>query len=191
MKKGKNVHDVTKAKVKVNMSNVYEIDNVLNGYEVKHFYKQLLNNNWKINTTYGDDILSNFYPTFEVSFEDTVYQEYWFGFFSGIVSSINSHLKKEKKFDLGSYKIKHITLNAQHNSSKFHFHDHRKYKHVIVGFLTPDWEDSWGGELQIEDKTIKFKPGNFVLFPGNKLHDAMPVKIGLPYWRISVGIFID
>ena len=96
MKKGKNVHDVTKAKVKVNMSNVYEIDNVLNGYEVKHFYKQLLNNNWKINTTYGDDILSNFYPTFEVSFEDTVYQEYWFGFFSGIVSSINSHLKKEK-----------------------------------------------------------------------------------------------
>ena len=51
---------------------------------------------------------------------------------------------------------------------------------MIVGFLTPDWDDSWGGELQIEDKTIKFKPGNFVLFSGNNLHDAMPVKVGLP-----------
>ena len=170
---------------------IYEIENVLNGFEVKNAYKQLLSNNWSIHQAYGNETFSNMYPMFRVSFEDSVYQPYWFGYFSGIVSSINSHLRKEKNFDLGSYSIKSIILNAQQNSGKFHFHDHRKFKHVIVGFLTPDWEDSWGGELQIEDKKIKFKPGNFVLFSGNHLHDAMPVKVNLPYWRISVGIFLN
>ena len=171
-------------------TNIHEIKNVLNSFELKYIYKQLMDNNWKIDSSYGEDIYTNFYPTFRVSYEDSVYQPYWFGFFSGIVSSINSRLRQEKKFDLGSYSIKNIVLNAQHNSNKFHFHEHRDFKHVIVGFLTPDWDDSWGGELQIEDMTIKFKPGNFVLFSGNNLHDAMPVKMGLPYWRISVGIFL-
>ena len=45
--------------------------------------------------------------------------------------------------------------------------------------------------IKIEDNTIKFKPGNFVLFSGSNLHDAMPVKINLPFWRISVGIFLN
>jgi len=172
------------------MTKIYEIENVLNTFELKNIYQELMNNGWTINSSYGEKIHSNFYPMLRVSFDDSVYHPYWFGFFSGIVSSINSRLKLEKKFDLGSYSIKSIILNAQHNSSKFHFHEHRDCKRVIVGFLTPDWDDSWGGELQIEDKTIKFKPGNFVLFPGNNLHDAMPVKVGLPYWRISVGIFL-
>jgi hypothetical protein len=175
------------------ITNVYEIENVLNGYELKNAYKKLLSNHWSIGSSFDDDTFNILFPSVRVSYEDTIYQPYWFGYFSGIVSSINSHLRKEKKFDLGSYKIKHINLFAQQHANKhaFHFHDHRQYRHVLVGFLTPDWEDSWGGELQIEDKTIKFKPGNFVLFSGNKLHDAMPVKINLPYWRISVGIFID
>ena len=172
------------------MNKVYEIKNVLNTFELKHMYKQLMNNNWSINSAYEKDVYTNFYPTFTVSEEDNVYQPYWFGLFFGIVSSINSRLRREKKFDLGTYYIKKIVLNAQHSSSKFHFHEHRDYRHAIVGFLTPNWDDSWGGELQIEDKTIKFKPGNFVLFSGTDLHDAMPVKVGLPYWRISVGIFI-
>ena len=173
------------------VNKIYEIKDVLNGYELKHTYKKLLSNSWSINSAFGEETFSHLYPMIRVSFEDSVYQPYWFGYFSGIVSSINSHLRKEKKFDLGSYKIKHINLNAQHHSNKFHFHDHRQYRHVLIGFLTPDWEDSWGGELQIEDKTIKFKPGNFILFPGNNLHDAIPVKVNLPYWRISVGIFLN
>tara|TARA_R110002072_G_scaffold92003_1_gene205040 strand:- start:575 stop:760 length:186 start_codon:yes stop_codon:yes gene_type:complete len=61
----------------------------------------------------------------------------------------------------------------------------------MVGFLTPEWDQSWGGSLQVQDKEIKFSPGNFVLFSGNDLHDAMPVKVNLPFWRISVGIFIN
>ena len=72
------------------MTNVYEIQNVLNSFELKHIYKQLMDNNWSINSAYGEDIHTNFYPTFRVSYGDTVYQPYWFGFFSGIVSSINS-----------------------------------------------------------------------------------------------------
>jgi hypothetical protein len=172
------------------MQKIYQIENVLNSFELKNIYKKLMDCGWTINSAYGEDTYTNFYPMLRVSFEESVYQPYWFGFFSGIVSSINNRLKLEKKFDLGSYSINNIVVNAQHNSSKFHFHEHRDFKHVIVGFLTPDWDDSWGGELQVEDETIKFKPGNFVIFSGNNLHDAMPVKVGLPYWRISVGIFL-
>ena len=90
---------------------IYEIENVLNGFEVKNAYKQLLSNNWSIDSSFGDETFSNLYPTFRVSFEDSIYQPYWFGYFSGIVSSINSHLRKEKNFDLGSYSIKSIVLN--------------------------------------------------------------------------------
>ena len=98
---------------------------------------------------------------------------------------------KNNNFDLGSYQIRSITLNAQQKSSKFHFHDHRQFKYSLVGFLTPEWDKDWGGSLQIEDTEIHFSPGNFVLFSGSDLHDAMPVKIDLPFWRISVGIFLN
>jgi len=173
------------------MQNIHEIENVLNSYELKKYYKMLINaNSWSINSAYGEGIYSNFYPMFRVMYEDDIYNPFWFGFFSGIVSSINSRLQKEKGFNLGGYEIKNIILNASQDVNKFHFHEHRDFRYVIVGFLTPEWDESWGGELGIEEKKIKFKPGNFVLFSGHNLHDAMPVKINLPFWRISVGIFL-
>ena len=168
---------------------MFEIKNILNEYEIKNTYKKLLEHNWSIDTTYGN--ISYFYPTFRVSFEETIYNHYWFGYFSGLVSAINSYLRKNNNFDLGNYKIRSITLNAQQKSSKFHFHDHRQFKYSLVGFLTPEWDKDWGGSLQIEDTEIHFSPGNFVLFSGSDLHDAMPVKIDLPFWRISVGIFLN
>ena len=168
---------------------MFEIKNILNEYEIKNTYKKLLEHSWRIDTPYGN--VSYFYPTFRVSFEETIYNHYWFGYFSGLVSAINSYLRKNNNFDLGNYKIRSITLNAQQKSSKFHFHDHRQFKYSLVGFLTPEWDKDWGGSLQIEDTEIHFSPGNFVLFSGSDLHDAMPVKIDLPFWRISVGIFLS
>ena len=168
---------------------IYEIKNILNEYEIKNTHKKLLEHNWAIDTPYGT--VSYFHPTCRVSFEETIYHPYWFGYFSGLVSAVNSDLRKNKNFDLGNYQIKSIMLNAQQKSSKFHFHDHRQFKYSLVGFLTPEWDKDWGGSLQIEDTKIQFTPGNFVLFSGSDLHDAMPVKIDLPFWRISVGIFLD
>ena len=63
-------------------------------------------------------------------------------------------------------------MNAQQKNDKFQFHDHRDCRHTMVGFLTPEWDQSWGGSLQVQDKEIKFSPGNFVLFSGNDLHDS-------------------
>jgi len=172
------------------MSDIYEIKNVLNEYEIKKVYDQLLTDDWKISTPY-DSRVSIYYPTLRVSFDDSIFYPYWYGFFSGLVASVNSHLQREQGFQLGFYKIKSISLNAQQKSDKFHFHDHRNCAHTLVGFLTPEWDSSWGGSLQVKDTTINFSPGNFVLFSGNDLHDAMPVKVDLPFWRMSVGIFID
>jgi hypothetical protein len=169
---------------------VYEIKDLLNEYEVKNTYKTLLDHNWAIDTAYSPSI-GIMYPTFRVSFNKQIFNPYWFGYFSGLVVGVNNSLRKNHKFGLGDYEIKAITLNAQQHNSKFHFHDHRDFKYTIVGFLTPEWEDDWGGHLQIEDTSIQFSPGNFVLFSGSDLHDAMPVKVKLPFWRISVGIMID
>ncbi len=171
------------------MTNIYEIKNVLNQYEIKDVYKKLLEENWRIDTPY--DPISIYHPTFKVSFDNMILNPYWFGYFTALVSAVNSSLRKEKNFDLGFYEVKSITLNAQQKSDKFQFHDHRDCRHTIVGFLTPEWDESWGGSLQVQDKKINFTPGNFVLFSGNDLHDAMPVKVNLPFWRISVGIFIN
>ena len=125
------------------MNKIYEIKDILNENEIKRTYKKLLTNNWSINTSYADETFSNMYPTFRVSFEDTIYQPYWFGYFSGLVSAVNSSLKKEKNFDLGTYEIKSIVLNAQNSAGRYHFHEHRDFRYVIVGFLTPNWKDSW------------------------------------------------
>jgi hypothetical protein len=169
--------------------NIYILDNVLNEYEVKSAYNLLVDQNWKIDSVYEDKV-SSLYPTFVVNTEDKIFNHYWYGFFIGVVTNVNRMLREQYKFDLGSYKITGILLNAQQNKGGFHFHTH-KGSYSLVGFLTRYWKDDWGGELQIEDQTIKFKPGSFVLSKTDDLHDAMPVRVDLPFWRISVGIFLE
>ena len=69
----------------------YEIKNILNEYDIKNIHKKLLEHNWCIDTPYGN--VSYFYPTFRVCFEETIFHPYWFGYFSGLVSAINSDLR--------------------------------------------------------------------------------------------------
>ena len=167
---------------------IYVLEDVLSDYEIKHSYDMLIEQNWKLNSVYGDKV-SYLYPTFVVNSEDKILNHYWYGFFSGVLTNVNRMLREQYNFDLGAYKIKGTLLNAQQNKGSFNFHTHEG-SYSLVGFLTPYWKDDWGGELQIEDQTIKFKPGSFVLSKSNALHDAMPVKVDLPFWRISVGMFL-
>ena len=55
------------------MIKIHEIENVLNTFELKNIYKQLMDNGWTINSAYGEDTHTNFYPMLRVSFEDSVY----------------------------------------------------------------------------------------------------------------------
>lgn len=76
------------------MTNIYEIKNVLNQYEIKDVHQKLLEENWRIDTPY--DPVSIYHPTFKVCFDNMILNPYWFGYFTALVSAINSSLRKEK-----------------------------------------------------------------------------------------------
>ena len=84
-----------------------------------------------------------------------------------------------------------VGFNAQRkgNIPLFHTDGDTKgpFKWSAVGFLTPQWDESWGGELQIEDKTFIYEPGDFVVFRSDLYHDALPIKVDTPFWRVSVA----
>jgi len=168
---------------------IFEIKNVLTERKIKKLYDDLLGSrSWHLKSTYGDG--SNPYPNLPVTFDHNPLNPHWHSYFQGLYHGINSMLYQQYAFDLGDLEPSTISINAQKKGHHYVFHDHQNYRYVIVGFLTPEWEEEWGGELQVEGETIKFKPGNFILFKGDKLHDAMIIKNEIPYWRISVGIFI-
>ena len=173
------------------MAEVYEIKNLLNEFEIKETYDLLMQQNWNINTIYqGAQTYEDLYPHFCVFNQDQILNPYWYGFFRALFAGANRSVKKDYNFELSSYKIKEIQINAQKNKGSYHFHDHNE-RWTIVGFLTPYWNEEWGGELQVEDTKVTCSPGNFALFKGAYMHDAMPVKVDLPFWRISVAMFID
>ena len=67
----------------------------------------------------------------------------------------------------------------------------QKNKYSIVGFLTPQWAEDWGGELNVEGEIIKYKPGDFILFDSNQSHKSQEIKKQLPYWRVSINYVIE
>tara|TARA_R100001460_G_scaffold77683_1_gene118628 strand:- start:151 stop:678 length:528 start_codon:yes stop_codon:yes gene_type:complete len=111
---------------------------------------------------------------------------YWIGYFNCLYDRINQKLNEQHNFKL-TRKIKRIALNAQNDNHYTEFHIDKDTSHYsIVGFLTPQWAEDWGGELNIEGEIFKYTPGDFVLFDSNKLHKSQEIK-KIPYWRISVS----
>ena len=168
---------------------ILQIKNVLHSREIKKLYNDLLATpEWSIISAYGDDF--NPTPVLNVTYDNNPLSMKWHGFFQGLYLGLNTIMLQQHNFNLGDYSLNTVTLNAQKNFNDFVFHSHDDYRYSIVGFLTPQWQKEWGGELQIEEKTINFKPGDFILFDGKKLHDALPVKMPIPFWRVTIAMFI-
>ena len=66
----------------------------------------------------------------------------------------------------------------------------KKYSWSIIGFMTPQWDKSWGGELQIQEETFTFEPGDFIAFKSTELHDAMPILVDTPFYRLTCACMI-
>ena len=118
---------------------------------------------------------------------------YWLGYFNCLFDRINQKLKEQHNFSLVR-KVNRIALNAQNENHYTEFHidksSHDKGSYSIIGFLTPQWAEEWGGELNIEGEVIKYKPGDFVLFDSDRLHRSQEIK-KIPYWRISISYVIE
>ena len=78
-----------------------------------------------------------------------------------------------------------IGLNAQNENHYTAFHKDADDGYSIVGFLTPQWAEEWGGELNIEGEIMKYKPGDFIIFNSNQLHKSQKINKKIPYWRVT------
>jgi hypothetical protein len=167
------------------------INNVLNLEDCFSLYSGLINANiWDLNRhSLGRE--GGAFPgvTFMHDEQIVVNDQYWLGYFNCLFDRINAQLKQQHNFLLNR-SIKRIALNAQNDNHYTEFHsDNPENTYSIVGFLTPQWAEDWGGELNIEGEIIKYNPGDFILFESSKLHKSQPIK-KIPYWRTSINYVI-
>lgn len=168
------------------------VKNVLTLQDSFELYEGLINQNiWNLNRSSSKNKPRGAFPgvTFLENGEIIHNNPYWIGYFNCLYDRINQKLNEQHNFNL-SRKIKRIALNAQNDNHYTEFHrDMDRPYHSIVGFLTPQWAEDWGGELNIEGEVFKYLPGDFVLFDSDKLHKSQEIK-KIPYWRITVSYLI-
>lgn len=169
------------------------IKNVLTLENSFDLYQNLINRNmWMLNKASNKDKPAGNFPgvTF-IEENKVVYDDaYLIGYFNCLFDTINQKLKEQHNFTLNK-NIKRISLNAQNNNHYTEFHmDSLADSKSIVGFLTPQWAENWGGELNIEGQIFKYSPRDFILFDSNQLHKSQATK-QIPYWRISINYVIE
>ena len=168
------------------------INNVLTLEDSFSLYNGLINENfWNLTRTSSVEKLGGRFPGVTLINDDKIINnhQYWIGYFNCLFDRINQKLLEQHNFSL-SRKIKRIAFNAQNENHFTEFHRDDLSAYSIVGFLTPQWAEEWGGELNVEGKIIKYKPGDFVLFDSIKLHKSQEIK-KTPYWRVTVNYVID
>ena len=83
-----------------------------------------------------------------------------------------------------------LVAKQQGIKSEFHFDYDNPDAYSLIGMLTPEWDNSWGGEFYIGDEVINHEPGNFILIKSNQLHNGVGPKVKTPYWRIVVNYIL-
>ena len=169
------------------------INNVLNLEDCFSLYNTLVNSNmWMLNRSSAGGASRSFPGVTFIEEVDVIYNDqYWIGYFYCLFNRINSELKKQHNFSL-VINIKRIALNATNDNYYTEFHEDKSgplNTYSIIGFITPQWAEDWGGELNVEGELIKYKPGDFILFDSFKLHKSQPIK-KIPYWRMSTSYVV-
>ena len=167
------------------------INNVLTPEDCFSLYGSLINRNmWNLVRASGESLGGTFPGVNLVAGGKPVHNDpYWIGYFNCLFDRINQKLNEQHNFKL-KRNIQSIALNAQNEHHYTEFHpDTNLDAFSIVGFLTPQWAEEWGGELNIEGKIIKYNPGDFILFDSNQLHKSEQIK-KIPYWRTSVSYVV-
>jgi len=168
------------------------INNVLTKEDIFQVYENLIADNiWVLNRNSQSTLGGSFPGCTLINEGQPVYNNpYWIGYFNCLFDRLNQKLNEQHNFNL-SRNIYRIALNSQNNNHYTEFHIDAKNKYSIVGFLTPQWAEDWGGELNVEGEIIKYKPGDFILFDSNQSHKSQEIKKQLPYWRVSINYVIE
>jgi hypothetical protein len=175
------------------MNNIYIVENVLLKKNILDLYNNLISNSvWDLNRKSNDDVKLGAFPGFSIKDDNNVFNPYWFGYFQSLFENIHNKFYEKYKFTL-PFNIKRIHLGAKNDSSITNFHcdinDANAY--TIVGFLTPEWDLNWKGQLMVEENVIDFTPGKFVIFKSNLRHNGIGTIFNVPFWRITVNFIIQ
>src|SRR5262249_55183847 len=85
----------------------------------------------------------------------------------------------------------HVGAKSSHSKTEFHVDSEKENRWTILGFLNPVWNAADGGEFFLEKYKVEYRPGRFLVFPSNTLHDGGYVKNEkLSYWRVAVNIIL-
>ena len=170
----------------------YILDDIISKRELIALYNELVSANvWHLSRhTHGSQVGQ--WPGFIVSDKENVNNGYWFGRFVGILENIKNNFEKKYKFSLPE-KIRRMHVGAKNNNSNTDFHVDviDPFTFTIVGFVAPEWNNEWGGELNIEGEFINFKPGRFIIFKSDLRHDGSKVHKELDFWKISLNYVLQ
>ena len=167
------------------------INNVINKKECFNLYSQLTAEHmWNLARHSEGDQGGKFPGVHLIEDFKTIHNNpYWIGYFDCLFDRINQLLFEQHKF-LIKKDICRIALNAANDNAYTEFHtDYNSDYYTIVGFLTPQWAEQWGGELNVMGNIYKYSPGDFVMFDSSYPHKSQETK-KIPYWRISVAYVI-
>ena len=174
------------------MSNVYIVDDIISKKSLECLYKNLtVNPVWDISrSSLGNS--SGQFPGFTVKDNNNILNSGWTGYFNALYENINHNFFKKYNFTLPE-NIQRIHLGAKNNSSftEFHCDTNDVNAFTIVGFLTPEWSEEWGGGLLVEDKKFEFIPGRFIIFKSNLRHNGLGPNKTVPYWRITLNYVVN
>ena len=177
---------------------MYIVKNILNNTDVSQLYGHLMGESfWNIGGGYANNTdPTMYYPRAVAMDGNGMHSPFIAGYFIATLSKIRERVESEYGFIIPSQSLETVAFNAQRkgNIPLFHTDGDSKGNSMqwsAVGFLTPQWDKSWGGELQIEDKTFIYEPGDFVVFRSDLYHDALPIKVDTPFWRVSVALMMS
>jgi len=175
------------------MAEIKYVDNIILKKDLFNLYSGLIQaNSWNLSRSFTHGVSIGTFPGFVVRDNYTdVSNHYWNGYFTSLYEKINMKFYEKYNYELPSI-IQRIHLGAKNETSITSFHDDTNDNGAIsvLGFITPQWSQDWGGDLQIEENKINFEPGKFVIFDSNQIHNGTGPSKKIPYWRISINYII-
>jgi hypothetical protein len=174
----------------------YVLDNIISKTQIFKLYNILISTpSWTLDreSLNENDLEAIGFPGMIVEEEGNSRNTYLSGYFHSMLDTVKLKFVEKYKFDLPN-NVHRIHLGAKNSKSETAFHQDTTESSwwTILGFLTPVWKLEDGGELKIEGETIDYKPGRFIIFKSNLLHNGGYVRsTNLNYWRLSLNIILS
>jgi len=174
----------------IKLNDVLIIEDFLTKNDLHHTYNMFMNNpNWSLSQIYQKETAKFSYPWINVMANKNIHNIFLYAYTVGVMQHLNYLLNKQFNYVFNIDTINRITINAQKKGDPSYIHeDGENTDTTCVIFTTPEWEKDFGGELQIKDKNITYKPGTCVIFNSSMPHDAKPIKMKTNLYRTSLAI---